>query len=325
MNFTKCTSNFSAEEIALLEFQLNAKLTYREILSMKDHLGFDLPEMAYQMDRVLAKKNSGADFSESKFVKEFEDILDVMCSSVKLGIAKDAPLKTIPGDYAVNCHNSGHFDDLLGVAFWASMATNYHSARKGTVAAAPTCGSAGVLSGTLYSYMSVNGESFERLIDALKVSALGGLIAFKWGNVSGAKGGCGAEMGIGCMMAAMASAFLLGCTPRQIGHAGAFAGIMFTGMECSPTEGRVEYPCIPRNGFASNIAIQASRLAFSGSDPPFDFDNMIYRIFAAGASLSAELRETNDGPWMDNIVNRYLYGTTFNKNLYEIVDGGMEE
>jgi len=299
-------TEMTVKEAALLKLQEDSNLTYKQIVNKAKLLELELPEMAYELDRVVAKLEERDEFSDINLKAEFDQVLKIMQDSVKHGLAKESELKTMPGDYATKCHKSELFKDLEGVAFGAALAVVYHSARHGTVAAAPTCGSAGVLPGVLYAFKEVNGVSSARILDALKVAAIGGLIAFKRGSVSGAKAGCGAEMGIAAIMAAMAAAWLLECTPEEIGNAGAFAGTMFPGLECSPEKGRVEYPCILRNGFATGIAIKAAKLAKSGASPKYSIEDVVLRIFATGACLPVELRETESGLWMKQMVDKYL-------------------
>ena len=74
-------------------------------------------------------------------------------------------------------------------------------------------------------------------------------------------------------------------------------------LECSPAKGHVEYPCIPRNGFATLVAIAAAEAASTGiSLPGYGLDATLDRIFAIGSLLPQTLRETEDGSWAASLV-----------------------
>ena len=67
--------------------------------------------------------------------------------------------------------------------------------------------------------------------------------------VSGAEGGCQAEIGSAVAMAAGALTELRGGTPEQAVHAVGLALANSLGLVCDPVGGLVEVPCIVRNGF----------------------------------------------------------------------------
>ena len=78
------------------------------------------------------------------------------------------------------------------------------------IVAAPTAGSCGVLPAVLLTYEELNRETEERMIEALYVAAGIGQVIAERASISGAEGGCQAEIGSASAMAAGALAYLQG-------------------------------------------------------------------------------------------------------------------
>jgi L-serine dehydratase len=70
------------------------------------------------------------------------------------------------------------------------------------VVTAPTCGSSGVLPAILYYEYRVNEGPIEKIRDALYTAGLFGNIVKQNASIAGAIGGCQAEIGTACSMAA---------------------------------------------------------------------------------------------------------------------------
>ena len=130
------------------------------------------------------------------------------------------------------------------------------------------------------------------LLEALYVaSGIGAVIAYR-ASISGAAGGCQAEIGTASAMAAGALVSLRGGTNEQIGHAVAMALKNLMGLVCDPVGGLVEYPCQNRNAAGVANALIAAELSLSGIRQLIPFDQMLEAMYAVGKRLPAELRET---------------------------------
>ena len=130
------------------------------------------------------------------------------------------------------------------------------------------------------------------LLEALYVaSGIGAVIAYR-ASISGAAGGCQAEIGTASAMAAGALVSLRGGTNEQIGHAVAMALKNLMGLVCDPVGGLVEYPCQNRNAAGVANALIAAELSLSGIRQLIPFDQMLDAMYAVGKRLPAELRET---------------------------------
>ena len=116
-------------------------------------------------------------------------------------------------------------------------------------------------------------------------------------TLSGAAGGCQAEIGAGAAMAAAAAVQLCGGTPAQAGHAAALALQGQLGLVCDPVGGLVEVPCVYRNATGAAVALASAQMALAGVAFPVPFDEVVDAMGLVGRSLSPSLRETALGGW----------------------------
>jgi len=223
----------------------------------------------------------------------------VMRRAVATGSTRSNPTTFLEGNWAQTLANAGR-PSLLGVggkAFGAAMGVQEFNASMGLVSAAPTGGASGTVPATIVVVGEALDATDTQQVEALFVAGLVGLVAFRRGPVSGAQAGCGGEVGIAAGMAAGGAVHLLGGSWDEIDAAAGLAGTSFVGLECSPTRGLVEYPCVPRNGFAALCAIASAEAAIAGIVPPHGLDDVFDRIFGVGRLLPKSLRETNAGDW----------------------------
>ena len=163
------------------------------------------------------------------------------------------------------------------------------------IVAAPTAGSCGVVPAVLLPLCEREHYTQHELLEALYVaSGIGAVIAYR-ASISGAAGGCQAEIGTASAMAAGALVSLRGGTNEQIGHAVAMALKNLMGLVCDPVGGLVEYPCQNRNAAGVANALVAAEMSLSGIRQLIPFDQMLDTMYAVGKRLPAELRETAQG------------------------------
>lgn len=160
------------------------------------------------------------------------------------------------------------------------------------IVAMPTAGSCGVIPAVLLTYQEQKKVTDERIIEALYVAGgIGEVIAVS-ASISGAEGGCQAEIGSASAMAAGAVAFLENGTNEEIVHAAAFALKNMLGLTCDPVAGLVEVPCIKRNISGAVNAVISSQLAIAGVRSAIEPDEVIASMKRIGKLLPACLRET---------------------------------
>ena len=160
------------------------------------------------------------------------------------------------------------------------------------IVAAPTAGSCGVVPAVLLPLCEREYYTQHELLEALYVaSGIGAVIAYR-ASISGAAGGCQAEIGTASAMAAGALVSLRGGTNEQIGHAVAMALKNLMGLVCDPVAGLVEVPCVKRNVIGAVNAISAADMALAGIESRIPVDEVIDAMGEVGRRMPVEFRET---------------------------------
>lgn len=172
------------------------------------------------------------------------------------------------------------------------------NASGGITVTAPTLGSSGVLPALMYYYYYNKGMSKETLVDSLKVGGLFGNLIKHNATISGAKGGCQAEIGAACSMASAASAFIQRLNDKQIESAAEIGMEHHLGLTCDPVGGYVMIPCIERNAVAALRSMDnAFLMKHLGSirESKVSFDMVVNTMNYTGNKLAVELKETSLG------------------------------
>lgn len=163
------------------------------------------------------------------------------------------------------------------------------------IVAAPTAGSCGVLPAVLLSLETERNYPVTEMVKALYTAAgIGGIIAQR-ASVSGAAGGCQAEIGAASAMAAGGVAYLLGGDSEVIAHAAALAMKNLLGLACDPVAGLVEVPCVKRNVIGAVNALTSADLAVSGIRSRIPPDEVFDAMRSIGRIMPEELKETGRG------------------------------
>ena len=122
-----------------------------------------------------------------------------------------------------------------------------------------------------------------------------GMIIAKNASISGAEGGCQAEIGTASAMAAAALTELCGGTPTDALNAAAMALKNILGLVCDPVAGLVECPCIKRNAMGAANAVLSADMALAGIKSIIPFDEVVSAMRSVGRLMSVDLRETAKG------------------------------
>lgn len=183
--------------------------------------------------------------------------------------------------------------DPLGITATAfALATLETNASMGRIVATPTAGSAGVVPAVLLALEERRGFTQEQLREGLLTAAAVGYLVARNASVSGAEGGCQAEVGTACAMAAAAAVEMCGGTPAQALSAASNALTSLMGLVCDPVGGLVEVPCQKRNATAAITSLVSAQIAFAGIENLVDFDETVAAMDAVGRALPFELRES---------------------------------
>ncbi len=177
-----------------------------------------------------------------------------------------------------------------------AFAVGEQNAGGGIVVTAPTCGASSVLPAVLKYMQEKKRFSDRKIIDALAVAGIIGILVKTNASVSGAECGCQAEMGTACSMAAAALAEIFGMRIEQIEYAAEVAMEHHLGLTCDPIAGLVQIPCIERGAIAAMRAINALNLAnFLSSTRKISFDLVVETMYETGKDLKFHYRETSEG------------------------------
>ena len=260
---------------------------------------------------IQSRESVESDISEDEVRARLAETLQVMRSAIEQGSKPDIKSRTglTGGDAALlleSVHTTGsinvvgaHFTEVLA----ASLATVELNAAMGRIVAAPTAGASGVLPGVFFSIAAEHNLDEDALIDGLLVAgAIGACFAAK-ATLSGAAGGCQAEVGTAAAMTAAGVTYMLGqnktggteSTNQAVGHAASFAMQGQLGLVCDPVAGLVEIPCIVRNVTGAAVALAGAQMALSGMQFAIPLDEVVDTASRVGAAIPPALRETARG------------------------------
>ena len=193
---------------------------------------------------------------------------------------------------------NGYKDNLKsrGLVFSYALAVSEENASSGKIVTAPTCGSCGVVPAVLYHLKKSRDFSEMRMLRALATAGLVGNIVKHNATISGAEGGCQAEVGVACSMAAAAASQLFGGSPAQIEYACEMGLEHHLGMTCDPVCGLVQIPCIERNAYAAARALDSNIYsAFTDGTHRVSFDKVVEVMKQTGHDLPSLYKETSTG------------------------------
>ncbi len=176
-----------------------------------------------------------------------------------------------------------------------SLATSEVNAAMGIIVATPTAGSVGILPGTIFATAKKLDSTEDDMIRALFTAGAIGLVIANNASISGATGGCQAEIGSATAMAAAAIVEMAGGTPRESSEALAIALKNMLGLPCDPVAGLVEVPCVKRNAIGASNAMIAADMALAGIKSVIPPDEVISAMYEIGCSMPVSLRETSIG------------------------------
>lgn len=183
-----------------------------------------------------------------------------------------------------------------------------HNACMGRIVAAPTAGASGVMPAVLIPLQIRDQMSDELMIQCLYVAAGFGQVIAARASISGAEGGCQAEVGSASGMAAAALVHARGGTPSQMAAACAMALQNVLGLVCDPVAGLVEVPCVKRNVMGATNALSCADMALAGIAGAIPCDEVIDAMAAVGRTLPCSLRETGEGGLAATPTGRKIAG-----------------
>lgn len=236
------------------------------------------------------------------FESFLETVLVSMFHSVEAGLngtgylIGELKLKKVARSLHLRAMNAtlAHEKEKLLISAYA-YAVSEQNAMGFSVVTAPTCGASGVLPAILYYLYHDCHVSKQRLKKALAIAGLFGNVVKYNASISGARGGCQAEVGTACSMASAAYAYIDNLPLDQIEYAAEIAMEHHLGLTCDPVLGYVQIPCIERNGIAAlrvlDACLYAKHLGALKSNR-VSFDMVVATMYQTGLDMKEEYRET---------------------------------
>ncbi|MGP0584163.1 L-serine ammonia-lyase, iron-sulfur-dependent, subunit alpha [Paenibacillus timonensis] len=239
--------------------------------------------------------------SEAEILTAMGEYYQIMKSAVRKGLTEDiVSTSGLTGGDAkrVETYRSrgeASVGDIACQAMAYALAVSEVNASMGRIVATPTAGSCGILPGVFVSAQERFGWDDEHLVRGLFSAGAIGYVIANNSFISGAEGGCQAEIGSAIGMAAGAMVELRGGTPEQAVHAVGLALKNTLGLICDPVGGLVEIPCIVRNGFGAVNALAAADMALAGVRSAIPSDEVIDVMLEVGSAMPSRHRETAQG------------------------------
>ncbi|TDL79906.1 L-serine ammonia-lyase, iron-sulfur-dependent, subunit alpha [Peribacillus frigoritolerans] len=287
-----------------------------ELIELAESKGVKIAEIMIQQEMEMTGR------TRDQILSMMDQNLTVMEQAVEKGLAGVKSHSGLTGGDAVLMQayiQKGNFlsGEIILDAVSKAVATNEVNAAMGTICATPTAGSAGVVPGTLFAVKAKLNPSREQMIDFLFTSGAFGFVVANNASISGAAGGCQAEVGSASGMAAAAITEMAGGTPSQAAEAMAITLKNMLGLVCDPVAGLVEVPCVKRNAMGAANAMIAADMALAGITSRIPCDEVIDAMFRIGQSMPTALKETAQGGLAATPTGRELEAKIFGISLDE--------
>ncbi|MGM8213411.1 L-serine ammonia-lyase, iron-sulfur-dependent, subunit alpha [Virgibacillus sp. W0430] len=284
--------------------------TVAELVKTAEQEGIPISEVMIRQEMEVKDRSYDEIFSE------MENNLQVMERAVEDGLEGVQSVTGLTGGDAVLVQQymkdkkplSGH---VIMDAVSKAMATNEVNAAMGVICATPTAGSAGCVPGALFAVKDQLNPTREEMVRFLFTAGAFGFVVANNAFISGAAGGCQAEVGSAGAMAAAAIVEMAGGTPQQSSDAFAITLKNMLGLVCDPVAGLVEVPCVKRNAAGSSLAIVSADLALAGVTSRIPCDEVIGAMYRIGKTMPVQLRETGTGGLADTPTGRFLRDKIF--------------
>jgi L-serine dehydratase len=262
---------------------------------------------------VMANEVAVSGKSEAEVNAFLDKILGAMVAIVKTGLA--APSATLPGPIklktkAGEVYKRSQDDEYekqrgVGVVAAYALAGSEENARGHLVVTAPTGGSAGVIPAIVYA-LGEGGRKLpqEKLRQGLLAAAGIGYLCKHNATLSGAEGGCQAEIGVASAMGAALIAQAHDFDHQVIANSAESALEHHLGMTCDPVAGFVQVPCIERCAYGAVKAWTGFMIASNEipADRRLDFDTTVTAMALTAKEMNSKYKETSEGGLAVSVV-----------------------
>src|SRR5262245_12341243 len=255
---------------------------------------------------IMANEVAVSGKSEADINAFIDKITTAMVNIVKTGLA--APSATLPGPIklktkAGDVYKRAMDDEYekqrgVGVVAAYALAGSEENARGHLVVTAPTGGSAGVLPALVY-VLGEGGRKLpqDKLRNGFLAAAAIGYLCKHNATLSGAEGGCQAEIGVASAMGAAFIAQAHDFPHQVIANAAESSLEHHLGMTCDPVAGFVQVPCIERCAFGAVKSWTGFMIASNEipANRRLDFDTTVNAMALTAKEMNSKYKETSEG------------------------------
>jgi L-serine dehydratase len=274
--------------------------TMKELLAHADRDKISVAKL------VMANEVAVSGKSEAEINAFIDKIGNTMVTIVKSGLK--APQGVLPGPIKLKTkagdvlkramEDKFQTERGVGVLSAYALAGSEENGRGHLVVTAPTCGSAGVVPAIVYA-LGEGGRKLpqEKIRNGFLAAAAIGYLCKHNATLSGAEGGCQAEIGVASAMGAALVAQAHDSPNLVIANAAESALQHHLGMTCDPVAGFVQVPCIERCAFGAVKAWTGYMIASNEipTNRRVDFDTTVAAMALTAKEMNAKYKETSEG------------------------------
>ncbi len=281
--------------------------TMKELLAHAEKDKLSIAQVVMANELVVSGK------SEAEINAFIDKIAGAMVSIVKAGLS--APASTLPGPIKLKTKAGDVYkramDDKyesqrgVGVLSAYALAGSEENGRGHLVVTAPTGGSAGVMPALVYA-LGEGGRklSKEKIRNGFLAAAAVGYLCKHNATLSGAEGGCQAEIGVASAMGAALIAQAHDMPNLVVANAAESSLQHHLGMTCDPVAGFVQVPCIERCAFGAVKAWTGFMIASNeiATNRRVDFDTTVNAMALTAKEMNSKYKETSEGGLAVSVV-----------------------
>ena len=281
--------------------------TMKELLEHGEKSKLSIAQM------VLANEVAVSGKSEAEVLSFVDKITTAMVNIVKSGLAMPPgvlpgpiKLKTKAGDVYKRAMDERYAKQQgIGIVAAYALAGSEENGRGHLVVTAPTGGSAGVIPAIVYA-VGEGGRKLpqDKIRNGMLAAAAVGYLCKHNATLSGAEGGCQAEIGVASAMGAALLAQAHDSPNLVIANAAESSLQHHLGLTCDPVAGFVQVPCIERCAFGAIKAWTGYMIATNEIPTArrVDFDTTVSAMALTAREMNSKYKETSEGGLAVSVV-----------------------
>jgi len=286
------------------------KYPYSTMKELQDHAEMNKLSIA---QIVMANEVAVSGKNEAEVNAFADKILNAMVNTVNAGLK--APQGILPGPIKLKTKAGDVYkramearyerEQGLGVVSAYALAGSEENARGHLVITAPTGGSAGVIPALVFA-LGEGGRKLpkEKIREGLLAAAAVGYLCKHNATLSGAEGGCQAEIGVASAMGAALIAQASDFSHQVVANAAESSLQAHLGMTCDPVAGYVQIPCIERCAFGAVKSWTGFMIASNEipANRRVDFDTTVSAMALTAKEMNSKYKETSEGGLAVSVV-----------------------